>query len=331
VWKEGQRTLTEFDEYDGYEWKLIHGDVFRPPPLSNDLCLRVGWGTQLVIALVLVLVFGVDDWDLLSLSPIIDSFVRASIWASPFAGFLSGRFFKAIGDGNWRSFLLKQGQFPAFAFALFSAIYAIAYRGPESAVTFPIRWIIAYLILDLALAVAGALVGLKMPRLSFAQNVNQLPRQIPPTSYARSTLLPHIIAAVFVYAAAAAMVHVLMVAAWTNDPLVTDTSSLLANVMAVIVESILCGVVLTFWKLSNEDYRWWWPAFRAAAGGAAVFFIYGIFFWRALWVPFDFVAAFVYLAMLGGLAVLFALIVGSMSFIGSFAFVQLIYNSLKME
>jgi hypothetical protein len=31
IWKDGQRIAADFDEYEGYEWKLIHGDVFRPP------------------------------------------------------------------------------------------------------------------------------------------------------------------------------------------------------------------------------------------------------------------------------------------------------------
>jgi hypothetical protein len=209
-------------------------------------------------------------------------------------------------------------------------LYVVAYKS-ESTVAFPIGGLIGYIILNFVLTAVGTLIGFKLPRFSLAQNVNQLPRQIPPISYAKSTVLPYAIAAVFVYASPAANIHNLRVAAWTNDPLLADTSSLLANIIALIVESVMCGVVITFWKLSNEDYRWWWSAFRSAGSASIVFFAYGLFFWRTLWRPFDFMATFVYIVVIGGLALLFGLCVGSISFLGSFAFVQLIYNSLKME
>lgn len=331
IWKDGQRSGNEFDEFDGYEWKLIHADVFRPPLKANTLCLLIGWGTQLVIAFVLLLAVGLDNTDLLSLGSVLDGLFRAFLLAGPFGGLFSGRFFKTVGDGNWRGFLLKAGALPPLAFAVLAVLAAVAARDSNSAVTIPIRWVVGYSALNFVLTGFGVLVGFKLPVFSLAQNVNRLPRQIPPISYVKSTLLPYVIAAVFVYASPAANVHNLMVAAWTRDPLLVDVSSLLANLIALIIESILCGVVITFWKLSNEDYRWWWPAFKSAGSAAVVFFLYGVFFWRTLWTPFDFLATLVYFLVIGALAVLFGLCVGSMSFIGSFAFVQLIYNALKME
>jgi hypothetical protein len=41
VWKEQHNNL-EFDEYEGYERMLIHGDVFRAPSHVHKLCWRVG-------------------------------------------------------------------------------------------------------------------------------------------------------------------------------------------------------------------------------------------------------------------------------------------------
>jgi len=50
------RTEEEEDDQEDYGWKLIHGDVFRFPPLKNTFCSFVGIGAQFM-AVVLGILF----------------------------------------------------------------------------------------------------------------------------------------------------------------------------------------------------------------------------------------------------------------------------------
>jgi transmembrane 9 superfamily protein 2/4 len=327
IWKDGQRGPSDYDEYEGYEWKLIHGDVFRPPRRAETIILLVGLGTQLTLSFVLLLAGG----DLSSLGALLDSFLVVLLLSAPVGGLVAGRFFKTFGDGKWRGFLLKAGALPLFGIGALALVHAVAHRGPAAAVGFPLIRLIGYTLLNGVLTGVGVLVGLKLPSFSLAQNVNQLPRQIPPISYVQSTVFPYVFAAVFLYASPAASIHNLMIEAWSNERTIADPTGLLINLLALVVQTVLSGVVVTFWTLSNEDYRWWWTAFKSAAGAAVIFFCYALFFWGALWAPVGFLSTFVYFVVIALVAVLFGLSVGAVSFLGAFGFVQLIYNSLKME
>jgi transmembrane 9 superfamily protein 2/4 len=322
IWREWQRTGSDFDEYEGSEWKLIHGDVFRPPRHEGRLILLVGWGAQLALSFVLLLALGRE---VRSLGALLDSFFAVFLIAAPVGGFVAGRFFKTFGDGKWRGFLVKAGALPLLGIAVLVLLRETA------GVEFPLAAVLAYALGNGVLSAVGILVGLKLPGFSLAQNVNQLPRQIPRVSFWQSTLLPYGFVAIFLYASPAASIHNLMIGAWSNERMIADFSALLANLLALITQAVLSGVVVTFWTLCNEDYRWWWTAFRSAAGAAVVFFFYSLFFWRTLWAPVGFLSTFVYFIVIALLAVLFGLSIGAVSFIGAFAFVQLIYNSLKME
>lgn len=51
----GEMTAEEAQEEAG--WKMVHGDVFRPPPHRRLLCVCVGSGIQLLLMCGLVLIF----------------------------------------------------------------------------------------------------------------------------------------------------------------------------------------------------------------------------------------------------------------------------------
>jgi transmembrane 9 superfamily protein 2/4 len=185
--------------------------------------------------------------------------------------------------------------------------------------------------LDFVFRMIGVILALKFPAFSLARNVNQLPRQIPTRSSVKVTVVPYLLSTGFVYSTVAGNVHSLMMASWTGAPLIVDLSSLLASFMAAAIEIVVLGIVTTFLRLSMEDHRWWWPAFNSAAGAGVVFLIYAVYFAIAIWTPSSPMSVMVYLAIVGISFLVFGLCVGSLSFAGSFCFVQFLYNSLKTE
>ena len=84
-------------------WKLLHGDVFRPPPLGGLLAPLVGSGMQLLFmtaGLLLLSCFGV-------LNPsfrggFVSVGVGLFVFAGVFSGYFSSRVYKTFGGKNWR-------------------------------------------------------------------------------------------------------------------------------------------------------------------------------------------------------------------------------------
>ena len=84
-------------------WKLLHGDVFRPPPYGGLLAPLIGSGTQLVFMIVGLLG--------LSCAGILNPSWRGGFWsvgaglfvfAGGFSGYFSARAYKTFGGQNWR-------------------------------------------------------------------------------------------------------------------------------------------------------------------------------------------------------------------------------------
>jgi transmembrane 9 superfamily protein 2/4 len=330
IWKESQRA--DFDEYDGCEWKLIHGDVYRRPPDASGLSLRIGWGVQLFIALVICLVSGRWKYSALTtVGSVLNSFLFGFVIAAPFGGFVTGRLFKTIGDGGWRTILFGAQKLPVAGICVFLLLYYVVFRPRRSAVALPWALLLGCWGLNFVLSVIGSVLGMKSSAIEFPQEVNQLPRQVPPRGYIRATVLPSVFAAIFVYASPAATIHMLMMAGWTGTRPYYNFSGMLVNLVTLAIQAMTCGVLVTFWKLTSEDFRWWWASYKSAGGAVVVFAIYAIYFMRVWWRPDDLASSIVFIGVIVVLAVVFRLIVGAMSFIGSFAFVQTIYNTLKME
>jgi len=85
-------------------WKLVHGDIFRPPTKSTILCALVGSGIQIgMMGLITIIVamFGM-------LSPSArGSLITAScflfMFMGIFSGYFGGRLYKTVRGQNWKS------------------------------------------------------------------------------------------------------------------------------------------------------------------------------------------------------------------------------------
>lgn len=84
-------------------WKLLHGDVFRPPPYGGLLAPLVGSGIQLLFMVVGLLA--------LSCAGILNPSWRGGfgsvgvglfVFAGGFSGYFSARIYKTFGGQNWR-------------------------------------------------------------------------------------------------------------------------------------------------------------------------------------------------------------------------------------
>lgn len=109
------------DAQEDFGWKLVHGDVFRPPTRYMLLSVLAGSGTQLFIMVLVTLGKKKDKMELY-FSPLIPFKVFAAlgllspsyrgalstvmlvffILFSTFAGYVSARLYKMFGGENWK-------------------------------------------------------------------------------------------------------------------------------------------------------------------------------------------------------------------------------------
>lgn len=91
------------DEVEPTGWKLVHGDVFRPPPHFGVLTMFVGTGIQLFGVFAVTLLFALlgmlspaSRGALMTVTIVVWLFMGAS------GGYYSSRLYKTLGGTQWK-------------------------------------------------------------------------------------------------------------------------------------------------------------------------------------------------------------------------------------
>lgn len=323
------RSDDSFDEYDGCEWKLIHGDVFRSPIKANSLSVGVGMGVQIVIAAFITILLGSLKYvAFTSNGAVIDAFVLGLILAAPVGGFVAGKLFRTIGVSAWRPMLVQTTLHLPVSMI---CAYLIVYFAARS---FSCTYSLSFFLGAIEIAVPtfiGVVLGLQSSAITFPQKVNQLPRQIPPQKIVGSDLVHKLFGGPFLAIAVVAQVHNLVVCSWTGIWFDFHTSALFLGLVALICQALAVGVVVAYVRLTHENYHWWWPSYSSAAFVGPCLVLYALYFMWYVYKPDCLRACVIYLAVSAALAYLVSKACGAVSFLGALVFVELIYNSLKME
>ncbi len=116
-------------------WKMIHGDVFRGPPLANLLAASVGAGAQLFCTIFLLLFSVVSElFKATRRGALLTAAILIFACCGVFGGMVSGRLFKQLKGKNWVwNTILTGCIFPVPLGAVFLCINTIAWQGNSTA------------------------------------------------------------------------------------------------------------------------------------------------------------------------------------------------------
>ncbi|GFS31448.1 endomembrane protein 70 protein family [Actinidia rufa] len=169
-------TQEEAQEETG--WKLIHGDVFRPPTNSDLLCVYVGTGVQFFGMILVTMSFAVLGF----LSPsnrggLMTAMLLLWVFMGIFAGYSSARLYKMFKGTEWKSITLRTAfMFPASVFAVFFVLNALIW-GEKSSGAVPFGTMFALVVLWFGISVplvfVGGYVGFKKPVLEDPVKTNK--------------------------------------------------------------------------------------------------------------------------------------------------------------
>ncbi|EEQ34301.1 Transmembrane 9 superfamily member 2 [Microsporum audouinii] len=316
-------------------WKLVHGDVFRTPNHPLLLSLLVGNGAQLFVMTGITVVFALFGL----LSPSNRGFLGTVILIlytllGFVGGYVAARTYKSFGGESWkRLIILTPVLVPAIAFSTFFLLNLFVWaKGSSGAVPFTtmLLTVIIWFVISVPLSVAGSWVGLKLPGFEGPTKTNQIPRQIPPTVWSLRPLPSTLITGMLPFATIFVELYFIMTSLWTNK-IYYMFGFLFLCYGLMIMTSATTTILLVYFLLCAEDYRWHWRAFIGAGMTGGYVFLNALIFW-ATRVSFGGVTgAVLYLGYSALLAFLVFVLTGTIGLFASWAFVHRIYGSIKVD
>ena len=185
------RDISRYNQLDSVEeaqeesgWKLVHGDVFRPPTNATLLSVFCGTGVQILGMSAVTMVFALLGF----LSPanrggLLTAVVFLYFFMGIFAGYFSSRLYNSMNGEAWRqNTTLTALTFPGVAFSIFFVLNLIIW-GEKSSGAVPFGTLFALFVLwfgiSTPLVFVGAYFGFKKPAYEYPVRTNKIPRQIP--------------------------------------------------------------------------------------------------------------------------------------------------------
>ena len=91
------------------------------------------------------------------------------------------------------------------------------------------------------------------------------------------------------------------------------------------------AIVLTYFQLCNEDYRWWWRSFLCSGSAAAYLFLYSVWYFDAKLDISGGLPSLVYFGYMALASFTFFLLCGAIGFFAALWFNLQIYAAIKVD
>jgi transmembrane 9 superfamily protein 2/4 len=327
-------SLEEAQEESG--WKLVHGDVFRPPATQPMLfSVLIGSGVQLICMFVATLSFALVG--LLSPSnrgSLVTGFILLFVFMGSFAGYYSSMTYKMFRGTEWKNnTIMTAFLFPGLVFTVFFFINLTLWaEGSSGAVPFSsfVTLIFLWFCVSVPLVFLGSFFGYKREAMTFPVRTNQIPRAIPVQAWYMSPAITCMLGGILPFGAVSVELYFIMSALWLHQ--IYYIFGFLFLVMVVLV--VTCAeisILLCYFQLCNEDYRWWWRSFLTSGSSAAYLLLYAVWYNLTELDMDSFVPLMLYCGYMSMMAVTAFIITGTIGYLACLWFNCKIYASIKVD
>jgi transmembrane 9 superfamily protein 2/4 len=281
---------------DAQKWRLLHGDVFRPPSFSPmNLAIACGTGAQLLFSTLFfcaLCVLGI-------VTPIHKGtlFVGA-VLSYTFVGSWVGGYFTSI---VYQELQMKKSNdktkhtaingtavlFPGVMFLFFLTMneWARAMNSPMARPIYPdilllpILWLSVFVPLTYRGAEVGFRSGISPFPVETSDEIRDIPKEQNLTRRYCIPLVTFLSSGVLVFGGFYVESVFLMHYFWYGQ--IFDTYGFMT--IAIFLMVLCCAgvsILWTYWQLSRENHRWWWSSFGYGAN-------VGVCFWLSYGTPFS--------------------------------------------
>jgi transmembrane 9 superfamily protein 2/4 len=319
-------------------WKLVHGDVFRPPARSTmGLTVAVGVGTQLIgtagLAIALASL-GITSQTIRG--SIVLGIILSFLLSAPIGGYVAGHMHKFFDGTAWMHVALLTGLvFPACVLAVLLNINVLSWAlGSSNAVgwTAIFEVLALWLFISLPLVCVGTSHGFKTERLSLPVRVESTPRHIPVQRWHMRTPVVMVLGGVPPFGTVFIESFFILTSLW-NHWYYSMFGFLLIVFVLLLITAAELSIALTYQQLQAQDYRWWWRSMLIAAFSGAYFYLYCIFYYTSRLEISDagLVSKVMYFGYMGMVAVVISLVAGAAGFLATFYFLRTLYKAKRTE
>ena len=349
-------SIEEATEESG--WKLVHGDVFRPPATAPLLfryipvyfyvslsrliycslygfSVFVGTGVQLFLMVVATLSFAL----LGLLSPanrgsLVTAIILLFVFMGFFGGYQSAVTYKMFRGTEWKQNTIATAfGYPGTIFSIFFVLNLILwFEGSSGAIPFSTFFTLLFLFfcVSMPLVFIGSFFGYKKEAITFPVRTNQIPRAIPLQPWYMNPIILCMLGGILPFGAVSVELYFIMSALWLHQ--IYYIFGFLFLVMIVLI--ITCAetaILLCYLQLCSEDYHWWWRSFLASGSCSFYTILYAIWYNMTELDMHGFVPLVIYLGYMFALSFSFFLITGTIGFFACFWFNTTIYGSIKVD
>lgn len=264
-------------------WKLVHGDVFRPPKNPLLLSVLVGNGAQLFMMTGFTIAFALLGF----LSPSNrGSLATVMILTYTFFGFIGGyvsaRTYKFFGGDAWkRNFAYTPVVIPGTVFSVFFLMNLFVWaRQSSGAVPFTtmLALIAIWFLISVPLSLTGSWLGFRAPEPKAPTHTNQIPRQIPPVRGYLRPVPSVLLVGILPFGAIFVELYFIMSSIWFSR-IYYMFGFLFLCYGLMIVTSACVTTLMIYFVLCAENYRWQWRAFWTSGASAGYVFAYAMLYW----------------------------------------------------
>ncbi|KAK9480030.1 hypothetical protein V1514DRAFT_227843 [Lipomyces japonicus] len=318
-------------------WKLVHGDVFRPPVHKAVLASIVGAGVQTFVMAFSVLIFaGVGILNPSYRGGVLSFSVFLFVFAGIFSGYFSSILYRSFKGEKWLKHALRtSGLVPGALFGFVLVLSFISWgQSSSSAIPFwtLVLLIIMWLFVLVPLVILGAWHGFKRPVIEPPTRIKQIPRQIPVAPWYMVTWFAVGLGGLIPFAVVLIELLFILKSVWQDKTGYYYMYGFVAVTFVIeIVTVIEISIVSTYLQLSAEDYHWWWRSFAVGTGSGFWIFVYSVWYYFAKLSLNGFVSGLLFFSYSLIACVLYGLCTGTVSFIASYVFVNRIYRAVKTD
>lgn len=321
------------DEAEETGWKLVHADVFRPPSRPMIFSVFVGSGVQVLGMTLITLAFAVLGF----LSPanrglLITAMLFLFVWMAIFAGYASTRTYKILNGKSWKkNAVVTSVFFPGIVFAIFFFLNFFLW-GKQSSGAVPFGTLVALIVMwfgiALPLCLFGAYFAFRKETPKQPVRTALIPRQIPQQVWYMHPLISILIGGILPFGAVFIELFYILTSVWLHQFYYLFSFLFIVCIILTITCAQI-SVVMCYFQLCSEDYKWWWRSYLTSGAAAFYMFLYALYYFATRLQITSFVSALLYFGYTAIMSLGFFVATGTIGYYSCYYFICKIYSSIN--